>query len=87
MQKAKQSEETNHVLAPQRSVSDLLRKSGLSPRRLLVEIRKSLLFFEAVLKNIKRFFLERENKRERIPIVLSGRKNKFIQYAENGKRS
>ena len=87
MQKAKQSEETNHVLAPQRSVSDLLRKSGLSPRRSLVEIRKSLLFFEAVLKNIKRFFLERENKRESIPIVLSGRKNKFIQYAENGKRS
>ena len=77
--KVSTSEET-----PRKSVNKLLRRSGLTPKKVSDEIKKSLLFAEALSGEIRDSTAEKKNARKSIRRLISGkiiRKYKLIKFA------
>ena len=82
--KKKKHKDINQVLTPRKSVSNILRRGGLSPGKTSKDIVKTLLFAEVVSEEIRAYVLERKNDGESIRGLLSGkilRKYKLIKYA------
>ena len=84
MKKKQGCQLSDQEMTPNKSVSLLLRSNGLNPSKTSKQLKKLLLFSEAVTKEIKASVLERKNKRESIRRILSRkilRKYKLIKYA------
>ena len=68
---------------PRKSVNQLLRKNGLTPRKATDDVKKSLLFSEAISKEILQSTKEKKNQRKSIRRLISGkilRKYKLLKY-------
>ena len=79
-----QNKTSKGVETPRKSVNNLLRKNGLTPRKLSNEIKNFLLFSEALSEEIKECTTEKKNARQSIRRFLSGkilRKYKLLTYA------
>ena len=82
--KKKKQKDTNQVLTPRKSVSNILRRGDLSPGKASKDTVKTLLFADVASEEIRASVLERKNNRESIRRLLSGkilRKYKLIKYA------
>ena len=78
-----QKKTSKGVETPRKSVDNLLRKNGLTPRKVSNEIKKSLLLSEALSEEIKECTTEKKNARQSIRRLLSGkilRKYKLLTY-------